>query len=179
MYCQSRLFFTAFLLCVTLCFSEEVTCEANEVEVTFFRQFMTFGGEEYVYVYETAVPDLILVSINTTNQKKHTKTAIRCLKMYTEHEILLKDTFGDGWTRGSYLNVTYDNTIVFDNLRLEKGSNATYHFTINSKVEPPPKNTPIWIWISLIGLIIVIVVVVGIILIKRHSNQSNKQLSLV
>lgn len=177
MQSQSRLFLTTILLCFTLCFCIEESCKPNEVEVTFFRQFMSFGSEEYVYVYETAVPDNVLVYINTLSQTQHNVTVIKCLKMDVEHEIRLKDTFGDGWTKGSYLNVTYDDTVVFGKLRLDKGANATHHFTINGKVEPPANNPPIWIWISLIALVVVAAIVA--IVIKNHSKKSTKQQTFV
>jgi hypothetical protein len=100
--------------------------------VTTYANVNTYSEQMWIIDGSQNVESGIIVSYTTTTMEI-------CLSTGT-HTLKLIDTFGDGWTSGSYVSIVETQTglPILDNAVLETGYDTTYSFWVGDMPLHPP-----------------------------------------
>ena len=89
-----------------MAYSDEVECPAGKIKITLVRVTKSYGNEEGCKIYPGVGTGGTAVWIQPTMGAQEIKTFDVCIDN-TIHTVEMTDNFGDGWTSGSTLTVSF------------------------------------------------------------------------
>ena len=117
-----------------MAYSDEVVCPAGKIKITIVRVTKGYGNEEGCKIYPGEGTSGTAVWIQPAMGAFETKTFDVCIDN-TLHTVEMTDSFGDGWTSGSNLSITFGG-ITIATVRLAAGRSDTATFTVPSIINP-------------------------------------------
>lgn len=105
-------------------------CQSNDIEATLTRHYSSNAHEELIQLYQSSSNKfLTIMGLNSDNYKSISYPI--CIKPNVAYTIYYYDHGKNGWSSGSYVEVSYQNYTIFKG-SLEKNVESDYISKTNS-----------------------------------------------